>query len=302
MRNVQCILCRTTEFEQELYPSNVTEADLNTAVFSARRLPDKLHGRVVRCQKCGLVYTNPQVDTEYLSKLYERSTYTYEGEEYYIRRTYKRELGRLLPMLRDRSTPLSYLDIGCGNGFMLQAAKELGFADPWGVEPSTHAIERAHPSVQGLILQGMFSLSLLGEKRFDAISCFQALDHIPDPASFVEEVFRALKPGGAVLFVNHNIASLTARILKERCPMIDIEHTFLHTPSTMRSLFEREGFVDIRIHSVRNDYPLHYWAHLLPAPAWLKKPVMRVLRRSFLGRIVLPLYAGNLGLIARKPH
>lgn len=61
----------------------------------------------MRCQQCGLVYTNPQVDTERLSQLYERSTYTYEGEERYIRRTYQRELARLVPLLRERDTPLS---------------------------------------------------------------------------------------------------------------------------------------------------------------------------------------------------
>lgn len=302
MRPVQCIICNTTEYEEGLYPSNVSEADLNTAVFSARRLPDRLHGRVVRCRQCGLVYTNPQVDTERLSHLYERSAYTYEGEERYIRRTYQRELSRLIPLLRDRKNPsLSYLDIGCGNGFMLGAAKELGFDDPWGVEPSTHAIAQLNPEMKGRIVQGMFSLTLLGDKRFDTISCFQALDHIPDPAAFVREAFAALKPGGAVLFVNHNIASLTARILKERCPMIDIEHTFLHTPSTMRALFGRTGFVDIRVFPVRNDYPLHYWMHFLPAPRNLKTPIVGFLKRSRLGRIIIPLYAGNLGLIACKP-
>ncbi len=199
------------------------------------------------------------------------------------------------------SLSLSYLDIGCGNGFMLGAARELGFDDPWGVEPSTHAIDHVQPDMRGRILHSMFSLSLLQEKRFDAISCFQVLDHIPDPSAFVREILRALKPGGAVLSINHNIDSLTARILKERCPMIDIEHTFLHTPSTMRALFERAGFTNISVYAVRNDYPLHYWAHLLPMPHTLKTPLVRFLRRSPIGRAVIPLYAGNLGLIGRKP-
>ena len=103
-----------------------------------------------------------------------------------------------------------------------------------------------------------------------------------------------------MLFINHNIASFTARILKERCPMIDIEHTFLHTPSTMRALFDEKGFIDISVFGVRNDYPLHYWAHLLPGPQTLKMPIVRFLKHSPLERIVIPLYAGNLGLIARK--
>lgn len=301
MSNV-CILCHTNDFARELYPSNVRESDLNVHVFSARRLPDRLHGRILRCGACGLVYASPLLDTSRLADLYAKSTYTYNEEEPYIQRTYGRYIARARHVLQHQAKPLSYLDVGCGNGFMLQEALAQGFEEVCGVEPSQHAIDQANPSVRSRILHGMFSRTLMGDRRFDLVTCFQTLDHLTEPVAFVRECLSILKPGGAVLFINHNIASLTARLLGEHCPMIDIEHTYLHTPATMRRLFSEQGFTDIQVFAVRNDYPIHYWMHLVPGPHALKTSVIRRLKSIALGRIVLPLYAGNLGLIARKPQ
>ncbi|MDB4978591.1 MAG: SAM-dependent methyltransferase [Candidatus Peribacteria bacterium] len=301
MQNI-CILCGTNNYAQKLYESNVRDEDLNERVFSARRLPDRLHGTILRCKKCGLVYASPLIDTATLADLYKTSAYTYSGEETYIKKTYARYLARLANELNVRKTPRTYLDIGCGNGFMLEAAKELGFQEVLGAEPSSHAIAQAADSVRGGIAQGMFSAELIGENRVDALTCFQTVDHITDPVAFVAECLRVLKPGGLALFINHNIGSFTARILGERCPMIDIEHTYLHTPQTMKILFEKEGFSDIRTFAVRNDYPIHYWAHLFPGPKKIKEPLISFLKKNVVGKIVIPLYAGNLGLIAQKPN
>lgn len=301
MPPTSCIICGTREHSSILYPANVTDADLNPEVFSARRLPDRIHETVMRCGTCGLVYADTLLDHAKLEALYKKSEYTYDEEEPYIRKVYGRYLRRLLPRLAGRPRPLSYVDLGCGNGFMLREARDAGFGEVYGVEPSRHAVEKADPSVKDGMLCGMFSPEIMAGRRVDALSCFQVLDHIPDPVRFVHDCFEVLKPGGCALFINHNIASWTARLLGERCPMIDIEHTYLHTPGTMRELFSRAGFAGIEVFSVRNDYPLYYWMHLVPGPRRLKQAVIRFLKTSGIGRMVIPLYPGNLGLIAVKP-
>ncbi len=296
-----CIICETDTHVRPLYKKNYREEDINEQIFSARRLPDRIHANVVRCEKCGLVFASPLVDPSLLSGLYEKSVYTYGNEETYIAKTYARYLKKLAQRMDTHTKPWSYLDIGCGNGFMLTAAKEAGFEHVYGCEPSHHAIEQADPSIRHFIKQGMFSAELFQNQRFDAVSCFQTLDHIPDPRAFVRECLKVLKPGGYVLFINHNIASLAARILGERCPMIDIEHTYLHTPETMRTLFSKEGFTEIDVFSVRNDYPLHYWAHLVPGPKKMKQKTLAFLKNSPIGQMIIPLYPGNIGFIGRKP-
>lgn len=297
-----CIICGPTTKKRLLYPSNYREEDLNVDVFSARRLPDRLHGNVVQCENCGLVYANPLVDPAKLSHLYLASKYNYSEEEAFIQKTYERYVAKAAAQLNSSTKPWTFLDIGCGNGFMLASAKRQGFENVYGVEPSTHAIEHADPSIKAGIFQGMFSIDLVGENTYDLITCFQTLDHITEPDKFIRECLKALKPGGKVLFINHNIGSIPARILGERCPMIDIEHTYLHTKKTMNLLFTKEGYTNIQVFGVRNDYPIHYWCYMLPIPKSIKKSVVKLLNWKPLNKILIPLYAGNLGLIAEKPN
>ena len=299
--DVVCALCHTNQFAKKLYDANVSPDDINPEIFSARRLPDRIHETIYRCEQCGLVYPEHLIDPALLSKLYEQSVYTYDSEETHITRTYARYVRKAFARLKNQPHPLSYMDIGCGNGFMLTAAKEIGFEEAWGLEPSEHAIEKADPSIRGNIVKGMFSAEMFGDRKFDLITVFQTLDHIPDPVSFITDIYKILKPGGLVMCINHNIASLTARILGERCPMIDIEHTFLHTPHTMHLMFERAGYTDIDVFSVRNDYPVYVWLRLLPFPKGFKIGMITFLRKIFIGNIIIPVYPGNLGLIGRKP-
>ncbi len=296
-----CAICKTNDHAKVLYKSTLQGDDINPVIFSARRLPDRIHGTILRCTRCGLVYPDQLIDPETLKKLYHQSTYTYGREERHIQKTYARYLKKTQRLFTNNHPARSYLDIGCGNGFMLLAAKELGLEDVWGVEPSSHAIANADPSIRANIAEGMFPVQEWKGRIFDIISCFQTFDHVPDPRVFLNDVFTALTPGGRALFINHNIASLTARILGERCPMIDIEHTFLHTPHTMRTLFSDAGFTDIKTFSVRNDYPLRYWLHLLPLPAAFKRSLLSFVDFLHIGQSFIPFYPGNLGINAQKP-
>ncbi len=293
-----CILCGpdTSVF---LYPATVRESDVSSAVFSARRMPDRLHGEIFRCRRCGLVYPRTFIDPAILGRLYKESTHTYGDMEYSISRTYYRYINRAVRLL-DTDAPRSSVDIGCGNGFMLPIFQKMGF-DAWGIEPSADAIAKADPSIATHILHGMVSENLLPPDRFDFLSCFQTLDHLQDPIGFVRLCLRTLKPGGVALFINHNIGGFTARLLGERCPMLDIEHTYLHTKRSMRMLCEKAGFTDIKVFSVRNNYPLWYWFYLLPIQSSWKKKCVERLKKMRLGNLTVPLFAGNLGLIARKP-
>ncbi|MEI8230791.1 MAG: class I SAM-dependent methyltransferase [Candidatus Peregrinibacteria bacterium] len=300
MPDMQCILCGTNSHSVLLYPANVTAADLTAEKFSARRLPDRIHEEILRCSRCGLTYPRQLIDTEMLSSLYQKSTFTYDAEASSIRKTYARYLRRATALMKGQPHPWSYLDIGCGNGFMLGAAHEIGFDEVLGVEPSAHAISLAEDRVRPKILQGMFSEHLLAGRQFDLISCFQTLDHIADPVTFIRDCARLLKPGGRMLCINHNIASWTARILGERCPMIDIEHTFLHTPRSMRLLFEQAGFSDMSAFSVRNDYPLYVWLRLIPLSVKVKAWLIALTKRLGMSNLIIPFYPGNLGLIAVK--
>ena len=73
-----CAICGSLDNANELYPANFSPLDFNPGIFSARRIPDKIHYRIVRCQKCGLVRSDPIIDLETLTDLYTQSIQTYD--------------------------------------------------------------------------------------------------------------------------------------------------------------------------------------------------------------------------------
>jgi SAM-dependent methyltransferase len=292
----QCAICRTEGNASELYPANFDITDFNPEIFSARRMPDRIHYRMVKCHTCGLVRSDPVADTATLGELYRQSNFDYGTEVPNLRRTYGRYLDRLEPFGVHQH---SLLEIGCGNGFFLEDAQARGYADVHGVEPGSQAVAMAPPAIRGRIVCDMMRPGLFAEASFDVVCLFQVFDHLPDPAGVLAEAHHVLKPGGLVLILNHNVNALSARLLGERSPIIDLEHTYLYSPETLARLVRDQGFTMLKTGAVLNDYSLHYLARLLPLPGFLKHPLLALLRGTPLGRLHVPVPLGNLYLIAR---
>ena len=155
--------------------------------------------------------------------------------------------------------------------------------------------------IRGRIVCAMMGPGLFPEASFDAICLFQVLDHLFDPAGAIETCFQLLKPGGFILALNHNVRALSARILKERSPIVDIEHTYLYSPASIRRLFSRFGFEVKETGSVRNLYSLGYVARLVPLPGPLKKALLATLGGTGVGRLRVKVPLGNLYAIGQKP-
>jgi SAM-dependent methyltransferase len=298
LQPTRCAICGKEGNTTELWPATFDPSAFNARVFSARRLPDRVHYRMVRCNTCGLVRSDPVADEALLADLYKDSTFDYGEEVDAIRATYARALGWLEARSQRRE---ALLEIGCGNGFFLQQALEKGWREVRGVEPSADAVAKAPPAVRGMIEEDVMRGGLFAPESFDAVCLFQVLDHISEPIELLEECRRVLRPGGHILALNHNVSAWSARVLRERSPIVDIEHTYLYSPATMRTLFTSAGFLAGEVHTVRNTYSLTYLAQLAPLPTGAKSWFLPRLRTSRVGSVRVTVPLGNLCLIARKP-
>lgn len=293
-RPTRCPVGCAGDADAVLYPANFNEEHLTAEIFSARRRPDRVHYRMVRCGHCGLVRSNPILGDEAIAALYAASHFTYQDTAPFTAACYLHYLGKTPHKGR-------LLEIGCGNGFFLERARALGFDEVWGVEPGAEAVAQASPAIRPFLKQGMFTASLFEPASFDVITAFQVLDHFIHPGQILDDCRTLARPGAHLLFICHDLGSAPGRWLGERNPMVDIEHIHLFDQRTIARLFESRGFVVKEVFPVKNTYPLGYWARLFPLPGPVKTVAEKALALTGLGRVPLSLKAGNLGIVAVAP-
>lgn len=295
----ECPICLTTDNAVELYPAKLSEDAFNPGTFSARRLPDRVHYRIVRCSSCGLVRSDPVADPRIQAELYAKASFDYGEQVGNLRETYGRYLAKLEALGVRKG---SLLEIGGGNGFVLQEALAQGYAQVTGVEPSSAAVASADPSIRPSMICDRMRPGLFGAEQFDVVCMFQTFDHITDPNALLDECFRVLKPGGFLLCLNHNVDAPSARVLGERSPIVDVEHPFLYSPATMARVTAAHGFTVADAGAARNRVTLRYLAWLAPVPGGIKRRMLAWLKDSPIGRLTFSVPLGNLYVIARKPE
>ena len=101
------------------------------------------------------------------------------------------------------------LDIGCGGGILAEAMAGLG-AEVTGIDLAEKALKVAqlhlYESGRQVDYQCVsaedYAAAHAGE--FDAVTCMEMLEHVPDPASVIAACARLVKPGGWVFLSTLN--------------------------------------------------------------------------------------------------
>ena len=98
------------------------------------------------------------------------------------------------------------LDVGCGGGLLSEALARAG-AEVVAIDlaPELVKVARLHGLESGVEVdyrvQSVESLADEQPGSFDAVTCMEMLEHVPDPGAILEACARALRPGGR-LFVS----------------------------------------------------------------------------------------------------
>ncbi len=103
------------------------------------------------------------------------------------------------------------LDVGCGGGLLSEGMAVRG-AEVTGIDLSEKplGVARLHLLESGQKVDyRKISAEQMAEElpgAFDAVTCLEMLEHVPDPASVVASCARLVKPGGQVFFstINRN--------------------------------------------------------------------------------------------------
>jgi 2-polyprenyl-3-methyl-5-hydroxy-6-metoxy-1,4-benzoquinol methylase len=94
------------------------------------------------------------------------------------------------------------LDLGCGNGYLVNFLISQGF-DAFGTDASAQGITIANQTNPGrFFLQDLSTGKLpveLQDKKFDTIISTEVIEHLYDPAGFINFCKDALIPGGDII-------------------------------------------------------------------------------------------------------
>jgi len=275
------------------YPSQFTPESLQ---FIARKTPDHAHFRIVRCEGCGLVFSNPIIAPEEIIKLYIKSSFIAEPQLDNMRRDYLNEFRRIMPLIQyDR-----LLEVGCSNGFFLQEIKKLGFKEAYGIEPSREAVHHAEASIRPFILNDQLRSALFPSEHFDVACFFQVFDHIIDPNNFLQTLHHYLKPQGVLFAIHHNIRSLMPLILGDKASTYDISHIHLWDPKTMKKILEKNGFRVLSIRNTANSYQLDHILRMLPLANGPKQNMRHLCRILKLSDWTIKAKVENMACVAIK--
>jgi 2-polyprenyl-3-methyl-5-hydroxy-6-metoxy-1,4-benzoquinol methylase len=133
----------------------------------------------------------------------------------------------------------SLLDIGCGNGAFLQA---FGVVRPgWqmvGLELDNRNQGRVE-SIPGVIRLHVGPVATLNQ-QFDLIVMVHALEHIPAPVTFLQEVAGYLNPGGRLLIQVPNL-------LTSPFDLLIADHCTHFSPTTLEHVVETAGY---KVHQI----------------------------------------------------
>jgi SAM-dependent methyltransferase len=140
------------------------------------------------------------------------------------------------------------LDIGCGAGTLLQAARKNGW-NAQGLDVSAGAVKH----VRGLgfeVFEGELRDAGFPSEHFDVVTAAELLEHLFDPQPLLHEVARILRPGGLFWMTTPHARGLSGRLLglKWRC-VWPPEHLQLFSVRGLTKLLRDAGFRQLRINT-----------------------------------------------------
>ncbi|MBF6608733.1 MAG: class I SAM-dependent methyltransferase [Flavobacterium sp.] len=134
-----------------------------------------------------------------------------------------REIGRLL-------------DVGCGTGDFLLAAKLKGW-DVIGIEPNERA--RSLATEKGLDFKP--DLQSLPDNSIDVVTMWHVLEHVPDYNHQMAELKRVLRPGGSIFIAVPNFKSYDAHFYGKYWAAYDVPRHLWHFSKTSISRICRDS-------------------------------------------------------------
>ena len=192
-----------------------------------------------QCKDCGVIFESHIPTNEELEKHY--SAYSYSSRKPVSQATQK-SFSDLLDKFEPYRQTNNLLDVGCGQGDFLIAAKARGW-DVYGSEYSPAAVKLCEDS--GITMhQGEFLQHTFDGLSVDILTSFEVLEHTNTPHALLKDPLMRLRSGGLFYLTTPNFNSILRHLEKNRFRILGYpEHLVIYTPKSLEQLLK--------------EYPIH---------------------------------------------
>jgi SAM-dependent methyltransferase len=208
---------------------------------------ERLPGRT-RCPACGASTTDPWPTEVELELAYSGAYRPDSGRFVGIGDAVLRRTRSSLALRLDQIAPPGpVLDVGAGDGALLEALRRLG-REATGLERTSNGADVAAQR-----------LSEVGDS-WAAIVFWHSLEHLPEPGVALEQAAGMLTPGGVLVVAVPNSDSLQARVFGDRWLALDLPRHLVHlTSSALRTRLRDLGLRVERVSYLRGGQVVFGW-------------------------------------------
>lgn len=217
---------------------------------------------ISKCHHCGFQFMNPQYSDRYLAEYYASYLDDDDFEQWLepLARCHDYYLSQVERHLK----PGKLLDVGCGHGYLMDAAQKRGWSvRGYDVDPASTRKVSARLGVE--VAHGDIQSCDLGED-YDLVVLHQVLEHLKEPGRYLAKAHTLLNDGGILFVAVPNIMSLSSR-LKFRLERMGLRrknigkyydtthHLLYFEPRTLAGILEKHGFRIIARRNCVSDRP-----------------------------------------------
>jgi 2-polyprenyl-3-methyl-5-hydroxy-6-metoxy-1,4-benzoquinol methylase len=259
--------------------------------------------KIYRCRACDFMWLYPKPSSEELDEVYGfdyyqnarffedtndtiYGYYDYLSERYIKQQNYDELIHDLRELVHDfRPGSSTFLDAGCGLGYLLDVAFDKEFAVE-GIEYNPSAADWIRKKYTFPVFCG--DLMKYEGGPFDAIAMLDVIEHLPDPFASIRKLGELIRPQGVLMISTMDCDSTVSRLMGKRLEDFrrTREHLYFFTRSTLTTALEREGFEIIRIDSyglpIRMDFLTRRVKLALPFVGTVLERMVKLLRLSSL--------------------